>query len=106
MEKCFRVFILKIVISPALGRERQDKDVRKRWISLEQPAAAVRTANRAPRRLSIHGLHKNPALANSTVDGARWVFGSSVDIAPRVSVSGSCPRGHIASASKRRRRAV
>ena len=35
--------------------------------SLEQPAAAVRTANRAPRRLSIYGLHKNPALANSTV---------------------------------------
>jgi hypothetical protein len=30
MEKCFRVLILKIVISPALGRERQDEGVHKR----------------------------------------------------------------------------
>lgn len=78
MEKCFRVYILKIVISPALGRERQ-KRRRPQALDLEQPAAAVGTATRAP-RTSIYGLHLNPALATSTVDRTRWVLGISVDI--------------------------
>jgi hypothetical protein len=49
MEQSFRVFILKIVISPALGRERQDQGASKPSLHREQPPAALGTATRAPR---------------------------------------------------------